>query len=246
MGDMVKRMVAEEYLSSNIAAGLKTPKTARKSDRSRLHRVTLAEYWAAWSVLDERERLAFDLVTFCGLRESEVYGLKIGDLFQQGAIRVERSWYKGEINPTKTNEIRKVGVGVEIFNRLEAWIGILPDCSKDGWLFPSERLVTPLLPENVLRRCIRPRLEPLGSTSPSCDGRIPHYTKRRARTPRSLLISRATASVFTYRSTLRLPWPESGRPHRRSGLISWRCRGNNRLQIETNETRADLVGYASY
>src|SRR5262245_45806790 len=28
--------------------------------------------------------------------------------------------------------------------------------------FPSERIVTPLLPDNVLRRCIRPRLEPLG------------------------------------------------------------------------------------
>ena len=76
-------MVAEEYLTANIAAGLKTPKTAKRSDRSRLRRVTLAEYLQAWTVLDERERLACDLVTFCGLRESEVYGLKNGDLFQQ-------------------------------------------------------------------------------------------------------------------------------------------------------------------
>ena len=66
MGDMVKKMVAEEYLTSNIAEGLKTPKTATRSDRSRLRRVTLAEYLRAWTVLDERERLAFDLVTFCG------------------------------------------------------------------------------------------------------------------------------------------------------------------------------------
>ena len=29
-------------------------------------------------------------------------------------------------------------------------------------MFPSERLVTPLLPDNVLRRCIHPRLAPLG------------------------------------------------------------------------------------
>ena len=29
-------------------------------------------------------------------------------------------------------------------------------------MFPSERIVTPLLPDNVLRRWIRPRLEPLG------------------------------------------------------------------------------------
>jgi integrase len=162
MGDMVKRMVAEEYLTYNIAAGLRTPKTARRSDRSRLRRVTLAEYVRAWSVLDERERLAFDLVTFCGLRESEVYGLKNGDLFQQGAIRIERSWYRGEINSTKTDEVREVGVGAEIFERLVAWIATLPEGNKEGWIFPSERIVTPLLPDNVLRRSIYPRLEPLG------------------------------------------------------------------------------------
>jgi site-specific recombinase XerC len=162
MGDMVKRMVAEEYLPSNIATGLKTPRTAKRSDRSRLRRVTLAEYLRAWTVLDERERLAFDLVTFCGLRESEAYGLKNGDLFQWGAIRVERSWYKGDINSTKTNEIREVGIGAEIFERLMAWIATLPEGNKDGWVFPSERMVTPLLPGNVLRRCIHPRLEPLG------------------------------------------------------------------------------------
>jgi site-specific recombinase XerD len=162
MGDMVKRMVSEEYITSNIALGLKTPKTARRSDRSRLRRVTLAEYLRAWTVLDERERLAFDLVTFCGLRESEAYGLKNGDLFQQGAIRVERSWYKGHINPTKTDAIREVGVGAEIFERLTAWIATLPEGNSGGWVFPSERIVTPLLPDNVLRRCIHPRLEPVG------------------------------------------------------------------------------------
>jgi len=162
MGDMVKRMVAEEYLTSNIAVGLKTPQTARRSDRSRLRRVTLTEYLRAWTVLEERERLAFDLVTFCGLRESEAYGLRNGDLYQQGAIRVERSWYEGDINPTKTNEIREVGVGSEIFERLMAWIATLPERNHEGWVFPSEGMVTPLVPGNVLRRCIHPRLEPLG------------------------------------------------------------------------------------
>ena len=162
MGDMVKRMVAEQYLTSNIAAGLKTPKTARRSDRSRLRRVTLAEYLRAWTALEERERLAFDLVTFCGLRESEAYGLKNGDLYQQGAIRVERSWYRGDINPTKTDEIRAVGVGSEIWERLMAWIAALPEGNHEGWVFLSERIVTPLLPDNVLRRCIQPRLAPLG------------------------------------------------------------------------------------
>ncbi len=162
IGDMVKRMVAEGYLGSNIAEGLKTPKAAKPSDRSRLRRVKLAEYLRAWMVLAERERLAFDLVMFCGLRESEVYALRIDDLRRPGAIRVERSWYRGDINPTKTNEVREVGVDAEILARISAWIETLPERMPVGWIFPSERLVNPLRPDNVLRRQVYPRLEPLG------------------------------------------------------------------------------------
>ena len=44
MGDLVKRLVAEGYLATNIAEGLKTPRSAKRSDRSRLRRATLAEY----------------------------------------------------------------------------------------------------------------------------------------------------------------------------------------------------------
>src|SRR5262249_43735940 len=159
---MAKRMVSEEYITCNIAAGLKPPKTARRSDRSGLRRVTLAEYLRAWTVLDERERLGFDLVIFCGLRGWEVYGLKIGDLIQPGVIRVQRSAYKGSINPTKTGQVREVGVAFAIFNRLKAWIAGLADRSDTGWIFPSEQVVTPLLPDNVLRLSVNSRLEPLG------------------------------------------------------------------------------------
>jgi len=162
LGDMIRAMVGEGYISTNIAEGLKTPKNAQRADRSRLQRVTLAEYCRAWTVLDERERLAFDLVTFCGLRESEVYGLKNRDLFRPGAIRVERSWYRGDVNRTKTGERRDVGIDPEIFDRLTTWIGSLADRSPEGWIFPSERVVTPLFPDNVLRRDVYPRLEPLG------------------------------------------------------------------------------------
>ena len=66
------------------------------------------------------------------------------------------------INPTKTDAVREVGVGPEIFERLTSWIAALPEGNSEGWVFPSERIVTPLLPDNVLRRCIYPRLGPLG------------------------------------------------------------------------------------
>src|SRR5262249_38422445 len=84
------------------------------------------------------------------------------DLIQEGGIRVQRSWYKGEINPTKTDQVREVGVDPEIFDRLMTWITTLPDQSRAGWIFPSERITSPLLPDNALRRWIYPRLEPIG------------------------------------------------------------------------------------
>jgi site-specific recombinase XerC len=73
---MVRIGVAEGYLKSNIAEGLKTPGAARRSDRTVLRRATMADYVRAWTALDERERLVFELVTFCGFRVSEAYGLK--------------------------------------------------------------------------------------------------------------------------------------------------------------------------
>ena len=48
-----------------------------------------------------------DFLRAAGIGGLEVYGLRNGDLFQEGAIRVERSWYRGDLNPTKTNQIRE-------------------------------------------------------------------------------------------------------------------------------------------
>ena len=161
MKDMVRKLVAEGYLPANIAEDLKTPKTAKRSDRSRLRRVSLPEYKRAWSVLNERERLALDLVLFCGCRESEVYGLRIRDFIDRGALRIERSWYKGQVEAPKNGRIRLIGVDDEIFARLKQWTEALPDRGPEAWVFPSERILSPLLPGNVLRRCIYPRLQPL-------------------------------------------------------------------------------------
>jgi integrase len=116
----------------------------------------------AWTLLRERERLAFDLVLFCGLRESEVYGLKIRDFIRRGALRIERSSYRGQVEAPKNRRIRLIGVDYEIFDRLQSWSGTLPDAAPDAWVFPSERIVSPLLPDNVLRRWVYPRLAPVG------------------------------------------------------------------------------------
>jgi hypothetical protein len=46
--------------------------------------VTLEDYCRAWSVLDERERLRFDLVMFARMRESEAFGLRCSDVTEEG------------------------------------------------------------------------------------------------------------------------------------------------------------------
>jgi|SRR5437016_5412079 len=43
-----------------------------------------------------------------------------------------------------------------------AWLATSPDTGPDGWLFPSEKLTTPLDADNVLERYIRPKLKPVG------------------------------------------------------------------------------------
>ncbi len=41
------------------------------------------------------------------------------------------------------------------------WLEMLPDTRPEGWLFPSERMVTPLSKDNCWRRNFLPRLKPV-------------------------------------------------------------------------------------
>jgi hypothetical protein len=71
-------------------------------------RVTLEHYAAARDLLDERERLCFDLVMFAGMRESEAFALWCGDV-SGGGIPVERSQYKGSYEPQERTQGRRAG-----------------------------------------------------------------------------------------------------------------------------------------
>src|SRR5262249_19803489 len=90
---------------------------------------------------------------------------KVRDLIKRGAIRIERSCYRGNVEPPKNGRTRLVGVEFEIFERVERRIDGLPERGPEGWIFPSEKILTPFRPDNVLRSSIYPRLEPLGLKS---------------------------------------------------------------------------------
>jgi integrase len=99
---------------------------------------------------------------FVGMRESEAFALWCEDLADDG-IHVERSWYKGLYGPPKTAKSdRIVGVPNEIMKRLKLWTAKLPAHDAKDCVFPSRSLVTPIWPESVLRKYVRPRLRPVG------------------------------------------------------------------------------------
>ena len=112
--------------------------------------------------ITERDRLAFDLLLFVGLRVSEVFALQMGDIAADH-IRVERSLYEGVINRVKTlDSRRRIGVPRAILERLRAYVAGLPANDPDSWLFPSTTIITAEWPDNAMDNRIKPALTRVG------------------------------------------------------------------------------------
>ena len=159
--DICKSAIAEGYLTNNVGEGLKPPAKVLKASAPKLV-ATLEQYAEAWSLLDARERLCFDLVMFAGMRESEAFAIWCGDVAGDG-IHIERSFYKGFYGPPKTPKSdRIVGVPDEIMERLRSRISRLPVNDSTACVFPSSKLVKPIWPESLLSKYVRPRLRPAG------------------------------------------------------------------------------------
>jgi hypothetical protein len=63
------------------------------------------------------------------------------------------------VDTPKTKElIRVVALSASVQEDLDAWLKVSPS-GGENWLFPSEKLDTPLSRDNALYRYIKPRLE---------------------------------------------------------------------------------------
>jgi integrase len=159
--DICRSATAEGYLANNVSEGLKAPSKVVKPPAPKTM-VSLEQYAEVWLLLEERERLCFDLVMFAGMRESEAFAIWCGDVETDG-IRIKRSFYKGTYGPPKTAKSnRDVGVPDEIMERLRSWMSRLTSNQPGDCVFPSSKLVKPIWPESVLSRYVRPRLQPAG------------------------------------------------------------------------------------
>lgn len=112
------------------------------------------------TVLDIREHVIFRLATWEGMRPGEILSLQLGD-FEGDSIWVRRRLYRGKTGDPKTKRsARQVALAEGTKLLLHEWIDRSFLRDESDWLFPSES-GRPIARDNVWRRYMLPRLEPV-------------------------------------------------------------------------------------
>lgn len=113
-----------------------------------------------------RERALVLLAASTGLRQSELFGLKWGDInFAQGAMNVTRSIVCGVIGPCKTESSEKpVPVHPTVLEALAKWREASRYTKYDDWVFASRRYRgrKRIWGQAILRKYLRPAALRLG------------------------------------------------------------------------------------
>ena len=117
-----------------------------------------------------RERTLVLVVASTGLRQSELFGLKWGDInFAQGTMSVTRSIVCGVVGPCKTESSQKpVPVHPTVLETLAKWREDSRYAKFDDWVFASRRHRgrKPVWGQAILRKYIRPVAQRVGIQKP--------------------------------------------------------------------------------
>jgi len=147
--------IAEGIVNRNPAALLFTPRACSKPGHPTM---TVEQIKLALNVLELRERLIFKLAVFAGLRPGEIFGLRRTRV-SENTVDIQERIYRGKVDTPKTQKsIRVVPLADTIQEDLKSWLATSP-VGAEAWLFPSEKLDTPLSKDNAVYRHMRPRLK---------------------------------------------------------------------------------------
>jgi integrase len=150
--------LGEEHLDRNPAEILYIPREAKRPKREVM---TKDEVKQLLDALDTRERLIAQLAIIAGMRPGEILALKWGSL-TGGSVEITQRLYRGEIDTPKTHRgIREAALSEGLVRAIDEWRAISPCTASDTWVFPSERLTTPLTRDNLWNRNFLPKLRPL-------------------------------------------------------------------------------------
>ncbi len=151
--------VAEGLLRLHPALILFTPRQCARPEHRNL---SLKEVKQICGALNLRERLIVKLAVLAGLRPGEIFGLKRGRIDATSAA-IEQRVYRGIIDTPKTQKSKRLAaVSSGLSRDLDEWLSRDPDGRSEDWLFPSEKVTTPLAKDNAMLRYIRPALKTIG------------------------------------------------------------------------------------
>lgn len=151
--------LSEGLVTKNPALMLFVPRLCVKPKRPQM---TITDVRLAMHGLDLRERLVFKLATVAGLRPGEIFGLRRCRVFDE-LVEIRERIYRGAVDTPKTERsLRSVALAETVREDVVEWLVATPDTGRDAWLFPSERLTTPISKDNFTARHMRPALAKLG------------------------------------------------------------------------------------
>ena len=151
--------VAEGYLRRSPAVLLFTPRECR---RAATRVMTVEDARQLFSVLDVRELLIARLALLAGMRPGEIFGLKWARM-EADYADIRQRVYRGDIDsPKSVRSVRHAALSDGLLISIDDWRAASLDTSADAWVFPSEKLTTPVAKDNCWRRGFLPKLKPVG------------------------------------------------------------------------------------
>lgn len=159
LNGIFKLASSDSIISGNPAAELKIPKRCQAGRAMRpLTEEEVHTYLEAFGL---REKLIARLAIFEGMRPGEILALRWKSV-AGGIIRVEQRVYKRVFNTPKNGKTREGAISDGTLALLNEWAELAQDPSPDGFVFPSEKVTTPISLDNLWRRNMRPALEAIG------------------------------------------------------------------------------------
>jgi len=149
--------VQDGYLSSNPAELLFTPAKVNKPSR----RVLTGEHvQSILNALGLRERLIVQLALFSGMRPGEILALQWKHV-EDDHLQIEQRLYRGKLDRPKTERSkRKAALSKSTAQLMKEWRQA-NSVEPESWVFPSAISTEPIARDNMWRRVILPKLEPL-------------------------------------------------------------------------------------
>lgn len=148
----LKMANADGLIHRNPATLVQLPEVEKK----RKVFYTVEQLRALISTAEGRERIAVRLLIECGLRPSELFGLRWSD-WAGDTLMIDEAYSKGEIRRTKTEASRaQVSVPPKLQMEMQFYRAACGNPPADSWMFPSPVTDRPLDLDNYRRDYLKP------------------------------------------------------------------------------------------